>query len=68
MVDSRLKGLVDRLVNGIVTNEVMPTELRNSISRKQVAEYLGISLIEAGVVRTELSLIVARARLKAIVD
>tara|TARA_B110000211_G_C13869351_1_gene460114 strand:- start:258 stop:464 length:207 start_codon:yes stop_codon:yes gene_type:complete len=68
MVDSRLKGLVDRLMNGIISNEVMSETLRGHITRKQVAEYLGVGLIEAGQVRTELVLVVAKARLEALID
>ena len=68
MVDSRLKGLVDRLMNGIISNEVMSETLRGHITRKQVSEYLGVSLIEATEVRTELVLVVAKARLEALID
>lgn len=67
MSDSRTKELVDRLINGIVKNELMPESLRSSITRKQVSEYLGISLIEASYVRGELALVAAKARLNALV-
>ena len=67
-MDSRTKGLVDQLINGIVTNDLMPLTLRASLTRKQVAEYLGISLVEATVIRTNLALVVAKARVGALVD
>ena len=63
---SRSEFLLDKLISGVITKEIVPETLRSEITRKQVSEYLGISLIEAGQVKAELTLLVAKARLGAL--